>query len=632
MEFISNFKIENKSHLILFFFKISIIIFMSISLLANFDPFYLGSDSYLYGISAMDLAEGKWGFTNEFLSDTESRDFVPVKWVKTIHNTAVPIGAPGIYAISSIFYFIGGYYGLFYLGPIFTIALLISSERIATNLFGRYVGLGVLILLASNATIFFFGQRLLIDNIFALFLILGCFFLAKFFRHKKENLILISSTFFVLCFVMKLSGLVFLPFEVLITSVYFLIPTITKIKKEHILNRDFSILLHFFQKLNNRKFLKSCFFLFLPWMIIFIFVFSYNLYYFGDPFTDYIKEIPDRAAGFESERLSIFQFDSNRFEWIKFYAVPATPDIVLPHSLKSNLLTGIHERASDSPTENWVGFLSISIVIIAVTSSLYYKNKRSEILIFAFVIITLWLFHSSSFLNIGTYEESSKWLSTRDRYMIPVIPLSFVLIGFIILQLWLNIKKFFKNLPKNLFISVKSIFLVGVIVISIFSLNESLPIQNIKNLDFIFNDPDYSIDVHQENWLDEKLSKNTIIVSTVGTVTVDNDAIPFYPIWEYYPLNRLNVWNPDLLPQEPIQRLKNLLSEQTINETSIGATGLSYNILIPKFQLDFETKYFRYLEINHGIILKDYSDRYCKMELKNTNQENVRSDKICYRY
>ena len=112
---------------------------------------------------------------------------------------------------------------------------------------------------------------------------------------------------------------------------------------------------------------------------------------------------------------------------------------------------GAHERVSHSPTENWVGFLSISLIIIAVTSSLYYKSKRSEILIFAFIIIILWVFHSSSFLSYGTYEESSSWLSTRDRYMIPVMPLSYFLIGFIVLQLWLHIKKFFKNRPKKSF-------------------------------------------------------------------------------------------------------------------------------------------------------------------------------------
>jgi len=369
--------------------------------------------------------------------------------------------------------------------------------------------------------------------------------------------------------------------------------------------------------------------------------FSYNSYYFGDPFTDYVKEVPSIAPGFERDRLSIFQFDSDRFEWIKFYAVPVIPDIVLPDSLKSNLLTDEHSRASESPTENWVGFLSISIMIIALIFSFYYKNKRSEILIFVLIIVILWLFYSSSFLNIGNYEESSTWLSTRDRYMIPVIPLSFILIGFIIHQLWITTKIFFKNHSSILFIIVKSIFLLGVIIISILSLNESLPIQNIQNSNFVFKDPEFFINNYPENWLYEKLTKHTIVVRTFAIRTVDADAISFFPIWGYYPLNIVGIWDPDLLPQEPIQRLKDLLSEQKINEDyrmsvinftgSVDLTGINYNIVVPKLQSHFESKYFRYLENNHGFILKDYSNGYCKMELKNADEE-ISSDVVCYRY
>jgi len=120
---------NNKTNLILNVFKISLIIFIFISLLATFEPFYRGVDSYLYGINAINLAEGNWGFTNDLLKETGSRDFVPLQFVKTIDNTAVPVGGPGIYAISAISYLIAGYYGLFYLSPIFTVALLIQINK-----------------------------------------------------------------------------------------------------------------------------------------------------------------------------------------------------------------------------------------------------------------------------------------------------------------------------------------------------------------------------------------------------------------------------------------------------------------------------------------------------------------------
>ena len=53
------------------------------------------------------------------MQEYQSWDFVPNQWVKTIQNTAIPIGSFGIYGISSIAFLLGGYYGLFFLGPIF---------------------------------------------------------------------------------------------------------------------------------------------------------------------------------------------------------------------------------------------------------------------------------------------------------------------------------------------------------------------------------------------------------------------------------------------------------------------------------------------------------------------------------
>src|SRR3989337_2628875 len=114
--------------------KITIIGFVSIWFIGNFDPFYNGSDSKLYGVSAIDLANGNFGFTNELLQQTGKWEFIPGQYVKTVYNTAIPIGSFGIYGLSSIAYYFAGLNGLFYLGPIIAIIFLISSERIATNL------------------------------------------------------------------------------------------------------------------------------------------------------------------------------------------------------------------------------------------------------------------------------------------------------------------------------------------------------------------------------------------------------------------------------------------------------------------------------------------------------------------
>ena len=81
-----------KSISVLDYVKILILIFVSISLIANFYPYYEGWDSFVYGISAISLAQGTFGITNELLIDTGNTEFVPTHWVKTVHNNAVPIG------------------------------------------------------------------------------------------------------------------------------------------------------------------------------------------------------------------------------------------------------------------------------------------------------------------------------------------------------------------------------------------------------------------------------------------------------------------------------------------------------------------------------------------------------------
>ena len=149
--------VKNKTTLALNVIKISIIIFTSIYLIGNFAPYHMGSDSLLYGISSVNLANGSWGISNELLQETGSIEFVPPQWVKTVQNTAVPLGNPGIYGVASFFYLLAGYSGLFYLGPIFTILLLIFSERIATKLFGRFTGLITLVLVSTSGIILVHG-------------------------------------------------------------------------------------------------------------------------------------------------------------------------------------------------------------------------------------------------------------------------------------------------------------------------------------------------------------------------------------------------------------------------------------------------------------------------------------------
>jgi len=206
--------------------KIGIIILVSFTLLTNINPYYYGGDDHDIAIAGINLAKGSYGITNELWLETGLSMFVPQHWFATEQNVLVPVSSPGIIVTSALSYLIGGYYGLFYVGPILSILFLIISERVATKLFGSFVGLITLVLLVSSSIIFVIGLQLLTDNIFALFFISGIFFLIKFLHEKKDKLILISSVFFVIAAFFRFNGLIFLPLEVLLVIGYFVFQNI----------------------------------------------------------------------------------------------------------------------------------------------------------------------------------------------------------------------------------------------------------------------------------------------------------------------------------------------------------------------------------------------------------------------
>ena len=70
MNYLQKVKGEEKKSLIINIIKISLIIFVSISLLGNFVPFFQAYDDISYGLSAIYLANGSYGFTNQLLQET----------------------------------------------------------------------------------------------------------------------------------------------------------------------------------------------------------------------------------------------------------------------------------------------------------------------------------------------------------------------------------------------------------------------------------------------------------------------------------------------------------------------------------------------------------------------------------
>ena len=124
------FSKKNKLDLAIIIAKIFIITFSGYSVTANFLPFYEGANPYYYGVNSVLFANGQFSVTNELLQETGWSEVIPENWLLTDNGTAVPMSGTGLMAIGSLFYLIGGYYGLFYLAPICFIILLIVSERI----------------------------------------------------------------------------------------------------------------------------------------------------------------------------------------------------------------------------------------------------------------------------------------------------------------------------------------------------------------------------------------------------------------------------------------------------------------------------------------------------------------------
>jgi len=635
--------------------KIGIIVFVSYSLFANAIPHYEGADAYVYGISAIQLVQGNFGFTNQLLEETGNSKYVPKQWVKTIFNTAIPIGGLGIYGLSSLFYLLGGYYGLLYLSPIFTIILMIGSERFATKYFGSFVGFVTLIFIASDWKLFQNGLQLLNDNVFALLFILGIFFLLKFLHESKEINLLFSSLFFVASTFFKINGIVFLPAELFIIISFYLVTSYRNTKKH---DQQENIFLTFqllqIKKIlaNNfkiKKFFKINSYIFLPWLVFFIVWLGYNTYFFGDSLSNYETErqisidkiytneqilrenLTSDIINEEQKQLineieknqkikiksknpfsSFITFDSDRFWWISYFGSSLIPD-TLENFLKFMTDTSIQE---DWKSKNWMSIFSLSIIILSLIFVLYYKNKRTDVFVCLVFIMGFLLFFSADYIHpSGTYPPSG---GIQERYMIPASILSFALFGFIINQVWrFDLKKIFISMPPIYHKTVRIMILSGIILFFIGTVYIMPSVQAVLQEGFIFNNPSeyferFPLDV-------EGLSNESIVVGDYGRRTVEYDAIHIYP---YEGFGRKNpIFKPENLNLAVIFDLKLLIEE--------GRDVYTFK----KDMWPIDEKYFRYLEAEHGFLLKNHSETFCKVELIAKNYQNnneIKSDSVCY--
>jgi len=589
-----------KSISILDVIKIGILIFISFSLFTNISPFFKGGDGYDIVIAGIDLANGKYGYTNELWLETGISRFVPQHWFGTEQNVIIPISSIGIIATTAISYLIGGYYGAFYLGPLLAILFLIISERVATKLFGSFVGLLTLVLLGSDQTIFQVGTEIITDNIFTAFFILGVFYLIKFLKEKKDNLILISSLFFVTSAFFRFNGVIFLPIEVLLVVCYFVFQKISSSRQE--LNSNNILNMITFSKNNSKRILKISALMILPWIIIFSFWFSFNDYYFGNPLTTFYS-----FWGLDSEYLinSFITFDSERFDWIRTYSILFLPDL-----LGTNLLNNSLEQY-ETILKNSLSILSFLFLGVAVLVSLYSKSKRTEILVFIPFVLIILLFYSSDYsISIGS----------PDRFMIPALSLTIILTGFLIDRICkINLGRFSRKRPNIISKSFKIGFLILVGIFLFSSLIDSPSVKKILEDDFNLN----NIETYASRYpLDpEGLSEESIIVETKGKRSMEYNVTPFVPVKGSAYLGETDM---SLIPQRSISHLKKLL----VADYDVYSFKEPKNI--------FEPRYFRYIEAEQGIILKDYSKTFCKMVIDKNEFEidgkDLESDDVCYMY
>ena len=446
------------------------------------------------------------------------------------------------------------------------------------------------------------------DSLFSLLLILGCFFLINFLKEKNYSSILFCSCFLTIATFVRYNGIIFLPLEILIVFGFFLFDYI-KIKKQNVKlinsqkpNPNFLKLL---SKNEIKKTLKLTLYILGPWFVFFIFLLSFNSYFFGDPFTNYWEQRNDIEA--ESVVSSYLRFDSNRFESIEEYSSKLLPD-------QTNFLVQTVSFNSVSLDQFLLSIIYFSLLFSALFISLYFKIKRKEIIVFILFILSLLLFYSSG--------PVVSWTGVTERYMYAAISLSFGIIGYLMYKGWnINFQKVLIKYEKLISKSWKSFLIIIFALFLLASLYYSEPVNSLfLKQNFEFKNPQVFADQY-ELILEELPEKSFILHGKGRTIIWHYDAVKFNPFRGYdVPAE---TWKNEIAKAEGIK---------IINE----ALDMGYNVYVFKEKNKGDPSYYRYLESEHNLILKEDSETFCKLvRIENENVENseqIKSDEICHSF
>jgi len=569
--------------------KICIIIFSAYSVTANLIPFFEGSNPFFYGVNSVLFGEGKFSITNDLLRETKRAEFIPENWLLTDHGTAVPMSGTGLMIIGSLFYIVGGYYGLLYLSPIFYILLLIASERISTKLFGSYVGLVTLLIVSSSNLLFRNSIELQTESVFSLFLIIGVFYLIKFLKTKNNYYLLLSTIIFTLTTWIRLNGLISMPLEILIISTFFLLPIL--IEKKRLTDSKNLKLWNKFQKiirkLKKKKSLKVFLIVVIPWSFVLISYVAYYEYNFGDALGNYGEINESTRENYDTSISSIFKFEYKDYENVKQYS-----KYLLPYQIPA-IYNKLNENFDNFLGNNWVGLISIVSLLGITTLSFYTKDKRTEIFVLMmFIVATVWFFSSI------TSQHRAEG-GVPGRYMLPVFILSSMIFGYFLQKM---IKKNTNGLKPILKILIKISKMILIIILGIFFIFAfyfSNPIQIILEEGWQFKNPEEFIKRYPLNL--EGLTKDSIVISNVDVRVVEYGIISFNPMATKQTSDSINL-------------LENMIKE-----------GYDvYTFKIP-FTID-EKNMINSLINDYEFTLKDYSKTFCKLEL---SYDNAISDEKC---
>ena len=222
-------------------------------------------------------------------------------------------------------------------------------------------------------------------------------------------------------------------------------------------------------------------------------------------------------------------------------------------------------------------------------------------------------FYSANSLTLGPIQLADPTFDLQERYMIHSLVLSSMLFSFILYRGW-NIKIRSVSIQR-IKIPSKIFYVIFSIILAAFLLTSLYYSQSVEYLSRLtIKDP-----ISYANRILDKegLSENSVIIFHGGRV-VDYNAIAFQTVNGY---SKHAGFNPDMINQEHIHILKKILEDD-------------YKVYTFKSHREGEPSFFRYLEAEHGLILKDYSKTFCKMvPIENIDEtkegNNTKSDRVC---